>query len=782
MSRAKSRRLLLKGVFHYRVRSGGDPFAGSGPRRSPGGHTMADNRKLGTFIGVFTPTILTILGVIMYMRFGWLVGHLGLVRVLAVVVLANVITFVTTLSFSSVATNAKVGAGGAYFIISRSLGLELGGAIGVPLFLSQTFSVTLYAYGLAESMRIIWPTAPLMPVTLAVVIAVGLLAMIGADKALRAQVLLMGFVGLSLVALTAGAVLASSDHALTLHPPSGEVGFWVGFAVFFPAVTGVMAGLGLSGDLRDPGKAIPLGSIAAVLTGFLVYLLVPFALSLGADPEVLRQDNMVWSRIAVLGPWLVLPGLWSAIFSSAVGSILAAPRTLQALARDGIAPRFLWRPPSDPKGLLPGMTVAMAIAVAAVFLGNLNAVAAVVSMFFLTVYGTVNLVAAFEALSGDPSWRPRLRVPWAVSLLGGLACGVVMVLISPVAGATALVAEIALWLYLSRREQAARWGDARRGLYEALIRWALIRLRERPLSARSWRPHILAFIDDPVKELDIIRFGDWFSQGRGVVSVVNLLVGDLMADDFEIEQRRAVFDQVIESEGIVVFPEVDVVENVVEGIVQVTQANGMAGLASNTVLLGWPDDRHLRADFLRVMNKLERINKSVVIGRIRPSHLFRRKDAAIHIWWGGLERNGDLMLLLAHLLQNNPEWRDARVRVMSVASSEVMRVHTERALNQLIPEIRIQAEVQVILKPPNATVVEVIQRESANAAVVFLGLQAPEPGTEEDYAARLEKLSGDLPVVFFVKNSSLFIGELLEPPEGEEDPGDAEGVEGETAG
>jgi hypothetical protein len=166
-----------------------------------------------------------------------------------------------------------------------------------------------------------------------------------------------------------------------------------------------------------------------------------------------------------------------------------------------------------------------------------------------------------------------------------------------------------------------------------------------------------------------------------------------------------------------------------------------------------------------------------MMGRIRPSHLLRRKDARIHIWWGGLERNGDLMLLLAHLLQNNPEWRDARVEVMSIASSEIMKTATERSLNQLIPEIRIQADVKVILKPAEFSVADVIHAESANASVVLLGLQSPKPGDEEAYALRLEKLSGDLPVVFFVKNSSLFIGELLEPPEvedvaeGDEDSG-----------
>ncbi len=560
---------------------------------------MSNDSKLGTFIGVFTPTILTILGVIMYLRLGWLVGNLGLIRIILVVVLANAITFVTTLAFSAVATNARVGVGGAYFIISRSLGLELGGAIGVPLFLSQTFSVTLYAYGLAESFRFVWPDLPLLPVTLVVVIGVGVLAITGAERALKAQVLLMGFVALSIAALAIGAYVRSSGSNAVIHSPTGDIGFWAGFAVFFPAVTGVMAGLGLSGDLRDPGKSIPLGSIAAVATGFLVYLLIPILLSLGADPTDLRDDPMVWSRVALLGPWLVLPGLWSAIFSSAVGSILAAPRTLQALARDGLAPRFLWRPTGDSRELLPGMTVALAIAVAAVFLGNLNAVAAVVSMFFLTVYGTVNLVAAFEVLSGDPSWRPKIKVPWPVTLAGGLACIVVMVLINPIAGVIALVAEFSLWMYLSRRAQEARWGDARRGLYEALIRWALIRLTERPMSARNWRPHLLTFVDDPLKELDLIRFGDWFSQGRGVVTVCNLVVGDLISDDLDIAGRKDRIQSVIDAEDIVVFPEVDAVNDVVEGIVNVSQANGMAGMSSNTVLLGWPESTALRAEFLR---------------------------------------------------------------------------------------------------------------------------------------------------------------------------------------
>ena len=181
--------------------------------------------------------------------------------------------------------------------------------------------------------------------------------------------------------------------------------------------------------------------------------------------------------------------------------------------------------------------------------------------------------------------------------------------------------------------------------------------------------------------------------------------------------------------------------------------------------LGWPESIALRAEFLRVMRKLERLKKSFVLGRIRPKYMFRREHPKIHVWWGGLERNGDLLLLLAHLLNSNAEWRGASVEVMSIASSELMKTRTETYLGQLIPEIRIEAEVRVVLKAKDESVSETIHRESADAAAVFLGLQVPEIGEEETYAERIERLAGDLPVVFFVKNSSLFAGELLEATE-----------------
>ena len=505
-------------------------------------------------------------------------------------------------------------------------------------------------------------------------------------------------------------------------------------------------------------------------TGLVVYLVVPVLLVMGASAESLRSDPLVWNRIAFLGPVFVLPGLWAAIFSSAVGSILSAPRTLQALARDGLAPQFVAGNATTRNSLLPALLVSVGLALGAIYLGDLNTVASVVTMFFLTVYGTVNLVAAFEALSGDPSWRPRLRIPWTVNLLGGIGCFAVMMLINPLVGIIAIVAEAALWLVMSRKEHRARWGDARRGLYESLIRWALVKIGAHPMTPRNWRPHVLVFVEDLRHELDLVRFGNWFSQGRGIVSVCKLEVGDLLqADRPDLRAERSRMQDVLAEEGLVAFAEVDMTRDLVDGIVDVAQANGIAGITSNTVLLGWPKDPDLQVAFLRVLRRLEAINKSLIFGRIQPRLLYRRSgvERTVDVWWGGLQRNGDLLLLLTYLLTRNPSWRQARVRILSLATTETMKTHTEHQLAKLLPEIRIHADVVVILKEADTSVASIIQRESANAEIVLLGLATPDEGEEAEYAQRLETLVGDLPSVFFVKNASLFIGELISQEEEE---------------
>jgi len=719
-----------------------------------------DNERLGTFIGVFTPSILTILGVILYLRTGWMVGNVGLVPALAIVAIANAVTLVTAFSVSAVATNMRVGPGGAYYIISRSLGIEWGVAIGIPLFLAMTFSVTLYSFGLAESIAEVWPAAPQRPIAALTVLAVTVLAARGAGVALKLQLPILLGIGLSLIALLIGATSQSAEAIPLWSGIADPVPFWGVFAVFFPAVTGFMAGVSLSGDLKKPARSIPLGSVAAVLTGFVVYLVIPVALALAASSDQLASNNLIWFDIAGPLAFLIFWGIWGAIFSSAVGSVLGAPRTLEAMVDDHILPKALGRSFGPIRG--PGIPLLFtaALALVGVALGDLQAIAPLLTMFFLTTYGTVNLVAGIEKLSGDPSYRPTLRVPWWLSLAGAAGCFFVMFLINPLALLIAVALESAVYMYIRRRQMKAPWGDLRRGALLSLIRSSVIQLRRLPDNPRNWRPNIMVFAGEAGKRPDLVRFAEWLGQDRGILTVSELRVGKLEDYAARLAEETAHLNDWLEEIGVTAFGEIDVVEDFEDGAVTAAQANGIAGIESNTVVFGWSDKPERQASVLRVVERLALLQKSVVICRIVPRD-WNPGHRTIHVWWGGLQHNGDMLVLFAHLISLNPVWRDAEIVIFNIATSDMTAGPNRRLLERITSASRIPARTEVIVKPPDRTVQEVIWEHSAEADVVLLGLRESDDDEVEAYAARVATLLEGLPSVLLVRNAGAFRGQLL---------------------
>jgi hypothetical protein len=575
----------------------------------------------------------------------------------------------------------------------------------------------------------------------AIIIIITLVSGRSAALALKLQIPIMVAVGASLAAMAIGALADGTrtpEFVITLR--TAPEGFWYVFAVFFPAVT---------------------GSLAAVATGTAVYLLVPIlmAVTTRTSPEELAVPGVaVWTSIAILGPWLVFPGLWGAVLSSAFGSVLGGPRVLQALAADGLAPSFLARlSRTGQPTIATWMTGALALA--AVTLGGLNAVAQFVTILFLTLYVTINFASALESLVGDPSYRPTIRVPWYVSLLGSVGAIVVMFLISPWACLAAVVFEVALYVHLRRRAMRKRWGDVRAGAWVALARWALLKLRHHELDPRNWRPQILLFAGDPGKRAGLVRLASWFNQDRGVLTVCRLVVGELEKLQ-EIDQLREEMDREIEEAGVVAFPEVDVVPDFETGVLGVAQANGIAGLHSNTVMFGWSRRKERLESQLRMMRGMSRAGKNTIITKLNWAHE-PGSEKRIDIWWGGLQNNGDLMLLLAYLLRLNPGWRDARICVRSVAHDDEERRLQLEGLARLLPETRIGAESEVIVKPAGRSTTEILHRTSARADVVFLGLQEPEPGEEAAYADRIIELAGGLNTCIFVRSAGAFAGRLV---------------------
>ncbi|MEM8805723.1 MAG: amino acid permease, partial [Cyanobacteria bacterium P01_G01_bin.38] len=465
--------------------------------------TKSNGAGLGTFGGVFTPSILTILGVIMYLRFGWVVGHMGLWQTLLIVTIATSITFITGLSISAIATDQVVRAGGAYYMISRSLGIETGGAVGLPLYFAQAFSVALYTIGFAESVVKVFGGNQTL-VALITTLLVTALALKSAEIAIKAQYFIMAAIVLSLLSLAFGNSVPPTDLPVPEEP--GSVGFWAVFAVFFPAVTGIMAGVNMSGDLKEPSKSIPTGTLAAVGVGYVIYMIIPLLLFWRVDANTLVAEELVMQRVAFWGPSILL-GVWGATLSSAIGSILGAPRILQALARDGILPKRLrWlgqgEGPSDEPKL--GTLFTLGIALAVVGLGDLNLIAPVLSMFFLTTYMVLNVAAGIEAFLQSPSYRPTFKVPWYVSILGALGCIVVMFLINAVATVMAALIVLGVYLWLERQEIRTTWGDVRQGIWLSLLRVGLFNIDDSP-DPKNWRPHLLVLSGAPTKRWHLIE-------------------------------------------------------------------------------------------------------------------------------------------------------------------------------------------------------------------------------------------------------------------------------------
>ena len=723
--------------------------------------------KFGTFLGVYTPSVLTILGLVMYLRFGWVLGNVGLGFTLLIVLLASSITFITALSASAIATNMHVGVGGEYYMISRSLGLELGGAIGIPLYLCRTLSITFYSFGLAEAIGMFVPGEPSakMIQLIAVFIIVGITILSGKSAALvlKLQVPIMIAVGLSILALLIGA-LTGSSHAPEMIATyrTAPKGFWYIFAVFFPAVTGFTAGIGMSGDLKDPRKSIPKGTLLAVSTGLVVYLFIPFLLAFTGklNPADLASSGVeTWSRIAILGSILVVPGIFGAILSSAFGSVLGGPRVLQSLAQDRLAPSFLAKLSKTGQPTI-STWISGAIALVAVGLGDLNAVAQFVSILFLTLYVMINFSAAIESLTGDASFRPKIKVPWIVSLLGSFGAIAVMFLISPIACILAIAFEITLFLVLQKRSMHKEWGDVRAGFWGTLARFALLKLKKHANDPRNWRPNILVFAGDINKRLTLVQLANFLNQRRGILTVCNMIIGNLKRNEIDIKKETEKMDEALDQAGILAFNEVNVVSEFESGTINITQANGIAGLHSNTIMFGWSDKRKRLISMLKTIRTISGLHKSSLLVRINESPELSGRER-MDIWWRGKHSNGDLMLLLAHLLSLNDEWKNAKIIIHTIILRGEDHEFMLKNVQDMIDEVRIKAEPKIIIKPQDKSVTEVIHENSRNANLVFMGLKLPNIGEEKEYVTRLEELSDGLKTTVFVRNSEEYAGEMI---------------------
>jgi len=723
--------------------------------------------RFGTFKGVFTPSILTILGVIMYLRLGWVLGNAGLPQTLLIITLATAITLLTGLSLAALATNMKVGGGGAYFIISRSLGLESGAAVGLPLYLAQALGIAFYVSGFAEAFTTVYPQWSPREAGLVTLVVLALVAWISANLALRAQYLVMALIAASLFSFFAG---GSPDPTLpatvaTLPP---ALSFWAVFAVFFPAVTGIEAGIAMSGDLKDPGRSLPVGTIAAILTGYVVYISIAVFLTLSVrDRSLLLGDPLVMQRVARWGE-IVVYGVWAASLSSAIGALLGAPRTLQALAKDGVLPASVARghgPRNEPR---TAIAVTFIIALAGVLLGGINVIAPVLSMFFLTSYGLLNLSAGLEELISAPSWRPKFRIPAAVSLTGFFGCLAAMLMINTGATFLAAIVSAAVYYVVKKRAIQAQWGDMRFAALMFGAREIIYSLAGMKHDERTWKPNILVLSGSPVGRWYLVELAEAISQGRSFVTLITLIPEATWTAE-RAESITSSVREYLRKRNVRAFVKTFASDEPLAGAREIVRTYGFGPVVPNTILIGETEKSENFLEFAELVRLVRRSRKNLIVmrerrkkhgegegqeerwhvaGDRRPSTEEKPVRQRIDVWWKGRSNNIAFILAVALLMRRSPEWAKARLIIRMVVESREEAIEYEKRLEEFVVKERLKAETETILRQER-DVYDIIRASSQGADFVFLGIRMPgdEESAEEysEYYRRLLEETRDLP-------------------------------------
>ena len=660
--------------------------------------------KYGTFGGVFVPTLLTILGVILFLRQGWVIGNAGLLGGWIIITVAFVIVTFTALSMSCITTNIRIKAGGAYSIISQSLGLEVGGSVGVPLYLAQTFAITMYIFGFREGWLYIFPDHYAIAVDLIVFGTLFLIAFLSAGLAFKIQYIILGVIILALISIAGSVFTGAMVHDVQWwgeFPGAPEdgfrgVSFWVVFAVFFPAATGIMAGANMSGELKNPKKSIPLGTISAIVICFVIYLASGYWIARVAPVDELVSNYNVMIDYSLWGP-AVLAGLLGATFSSALASIVGAPRILLALGEHRIFPGGKTFSKVSKSGeprnaiMLTGLIVIITLMVR-----DLNAIAPLITMFFLITYTMINLVVYIEQRMNMISFRPTFTVPKFVPIFGTLGCLFTMFIINPTFGLIALGMVLAMYFYLTNRELNVPYGDMRSGLFISLAEWAAKKVSLLPENnERAWKANLLV----PVRSSRELRGS--FSLIRNLVYPRGSikLVGITGVEDDNSEFRDSLMNLAMSFSQENVYTRWSVVdsENFRDAALNSMQTLQGTFFNPNILFLRLPFEKTFDADIHSLINEA-RMNKMGVQLYVEDKVAQLGRSASINVWTRGRSPdwdlsmdlgNIDLALLSAYKLKQN--W-NAKMRLITVVEES----HVERAheyLTNLLDVARLQGVI-----------------------------------------------------------------------------------------
>jgi amino acid transporter len=655
---------------------------------------VSKKKIFGTFEGVFTPSLLTILGVIMYMRLGWVVGNAGLIGAIGIILLAHVISISTGLSVSSVATDKKIGAGGIYYVLSRSMGVPIGGSIGIALYVGTAFSIALYLIGFAESLNGYFGFETTingyrLTGTIAL-ISLTVLALISTSVALKAQFFILGAIIISIVSILFG----TSDfvpETVSLFATAGSVPLEVVFAIFFPAVTGFTAGIAMSGDLANPKKSIPAGTLWAIGVGLVIYLLLALFMAYTIDAQVLKSDYNILMKISLFAP-AVVAGIWGATLSSALGGILGGPRILQAMSMDKITPKIFAKGKGKNDEPINALMLVFIIAEAGILIGELDVIARVVSMFYLTAYGFINLSFFLESWA-NPDYRPTFKVKRWVGFLGFVACFGVMFKLDMFAMIGALAVVTGLYFLLQRKEVKLQSNDVWRSVWENVVVKGLKRIDKKSNENSNWNPNIILFSGQSEHQSNLLELSKTISGRTGIVTNFKLILDK--ENLIPLKKNEQVLREPL-YEDLGVFARQIKVDNIYQGITNIASTFGFSGIEPNTVMMGWPKGLENSLEYSKMTSTLLYLDYNLLYLDFDAKTKFGSYQS-VDFWWRETDsKNAEMMLHIARFIISSERWKDTKIRVLFVNNNNGNNDLIRAKISKLVEDLRVKVEIKII--------------------------------------------------------------------------------------
>ena len=702
------------------------------------------HKKLGVLPVYFTAAT-TILGAILFLRFGIAVGTLGFWGAIALVILGHLITIPTALALSEIATNKRVEGGGEYFIISRSFGLKIGSTIGIALFFSQAISVAFYVIAFTEAFAPLFnwayinfglavPRQVISVPTLAVLAYVMLKQ--GSGSGLKMLYMITGILVASLLFFFAGSSIDPGSDPTRI--PGNNFGFFNGdsfflmFAICFPAFTGMTAGVGLSGDLRNPAKSIPLGTMGGTITGLIIYVLVVWKLAVSASQVDLVNEQLIMSKIAILG-WIVIPiGLAAATFSSAIGSILVAPRTLQALAIDKSLPlnsinSFLAKGKGENSEPINASFISIMIALVFVLMGDINEVAQIISMFFLITYGSLCLISFLNHFGSPPSYRPRFKSKWFISLGGFLMSVWVMFKINSLYTIIAYLIIIVLYLITekSHKDQKGIVSIFKGALFQLNRRLQIYMQKHRlNMGNEEWRPAAICISSHSLereKALDLMR---WISYQHGFGTYFHFIEGYYGKQTcFKSQELLKKLVDIMNERKSTTYVDTLIAPSFTAAIVQAIQSPSISGMENNMMLFEY--HKNNPEELKRILDNISLVHAGNfdvgILGGCDTPIKFRN---GIHVWISAAdEKNTNLMILLGYIILAHPDWKKSYIKIFSICKAGEQE-NSKQKLEKLIATGRLPItmnNIEIIPLSENQKTGEIVTKYSQKAGLTIVG-------------------------------------------------------------